>query len=656
MQSTMEGINDMEQFLTDEWHEIAELVQEEECVVYIDSLMIECLHWYTGGKVYSFFKNAGAIAVYQLSSEFSENIEVKNCKKAIIISASIDRCEIETILTTITLKNAFEHITIACPGIPEIQDYNREKVKIFPHSIFLNPIDSDLFLIPSFAEIVPSLTDMYLTTTSKETINNLKDKIETFVNLLNELFFRLNVKEDIYFMGEVSKYIADMLEMLPAAIDRRNNVMSPKKKGVSLIFVDRVLDLCTPTSNNTESLLSRILCTLPPLPDHHNDVAIDMSPLFQNLQDSDSEKIPGCLASNRTLINTLITKNQKDVLTTLNDMLVDILSTKEKSKLKDSLKLKPATRISAHSLEKLVNKFKEVHDLHTILESSNKLQIVLGIIQALTSKKMSQLELLISLEKLVLQNVAVSRYSTSVLGQLSTIIRTRNKRGLDTDNIFTLLVHIYALAGTEIVFSFEQEQQLIDAIADALLEDNISLANDFHENLYMDLSKYQTYINKLTRKGKNDQTLDKEKIVNHAKVIMKRLHTIAQQRNSLQDYSSLISKSSSQEIVRRIGILQQLLTDVLHPDRPELSDLHHSSSSFISSKLNLFKEKAIPHPCDNSWIIVYVVGGITAEEVREAREIISLFNPKCKVTITSSIFLKPTDITFKYLLLDDDCY
>lgn len=71
---------------------------------------------------------------------------------------------------------------------------------------------------------------------------------------------------------------------------------------------------------------------------------------------------------------------------------------------------------------------------------------------------------------------------------------------------------------------------------------------------------------------------------------------------------------------------------------------------------SLFKEKVIPHPCDNPWIIVYVVGGITAEEVREAREIISLFNPKCKVTIASSIFLKPTDITFKYLLLDDDCY
>lgn len=44
--------------------------------------------------------------------------------------------------------------------------------------------------------------------------------------------------------------------------------------------------------------------------------------------------------------------------------------------------------------------------------------MVLAIIQALTSEKTSQLDLLISLEKLVLQNIAVSRDSTSVLGQV----------------------------------------------------------------------------------------------------------------------------------------------------------------------------------------------------------------------------------------------
>ena len=82
------------------------------------------------------------------------------------------------------------------------------------------------------------------------------------------------------------------------------------------------------------------------------------------------------MASNdKTLMNILITKKQKEVLATMNKILVDILSSKENLKLRENLKSKLATRISAHSLEKLVNKFKDVDDLHIISESSKKLQV-----------------------------------------------------------------------------------------------------------------------------------------------------------------------------------------------------------------------------------------------------------------------------------------
>lgn len=42
---------------------------------------------------------------------------------------------------------------------------------------------------------------------------------------------------------------------------------------------------------------------------------------------------------------------------------------------------------------------------------------------------------------------------------------------MDTDNILALLVHIYAFAGTEVQFSSQQEEQLKEAIADAIFED-----------------------------------------------------------------------------------------------------------------------------------------------------------------------------------------
>lgn len=61
----MEIVGDLEQFLADTWHDIANLVRES--AVYIDHAATECLHWHTGGKTYSFLKDAGAVSVYELA-------------------------------------------------------------------------------------------------------------------------------------------------------------------------------------------------------------------------------------------------------------------------------------------------------------------------------------------------------------------------------------------------------------------------------------------------------------------------------------------------------------------------------------------------------------------------------------------------------------
>lgn len=75
----------------------------------------------------------------------------------------------------------------------------------------------------------------------------------------------------------------------------------------------------------------------------------------------------------KNLMNMLIMKKQKEVLTDANKMLIDILS------MEENLKPKPTVRISVHSLEKVVNKFKDVDDLHIISESSKKLQVCASI-------------------------------------------------------------------------------------------------------------------------------------------------------------------------------------------------------------------------------------------------------------------------------------
>ncbi|KAM0736443.1 Sec1 family domain-containing protein 2 [Formica fusca] len=657
----MENVSYLERFLADTWHDIANLVRES--AVYIDHAATECLHWHTGGRMYSFLKDAGAVSVYELAMYNFRYVKVQNCKKATIISTSTNPAFYQRTVKMIMEKNAFNSCTIVTAAHPTVLSYedavpledrmdyiklkrdvkswmstNQQSqdclVTILFRPIFITSIEDDLFVTPPFGDLLSPL--------NSELLKNSECAVDHLVSLFNSLFAYLNLKEDIYSMGKFSEYVAEKLETLPAAVNRKNNLIGTKRKGVSLIFVDRALDLCTPTSNNTESSLARILCTLPHLPHHCNDVAINMSSLFCGSQEF--FEVPGCLASkDKNLMNILIMKKQKEVLIATNKILIDIFSTKE------NLKPKLATRISARSLEKFVNKLKDTDNLDVITESSKKLQVVLGIIQALTSEKTSQLDLLISLEKLVLQNIAVSRDSTSVLGQFSNIIRTREKRGLDTDNILALLVHIYALAGKEIKFSPQQEEQLKEAITDAVFEDIAKLNKNPVNN------KMSVYQQTLLLFGVADDQSIKETSAKVAERIMNILHEIAQQRAFLHDYTSLMSKSSSQEIVQRVGILQQLLTDIFHPDRYEISDLQQRSPSLLSAGFNLFSKGRVKHhPCDNDWVIIYIIGGVTPEEVREAKENISLLNPNCQITLAGSRLLNPLDIVDKFLLSSID--
>lgn len=80
--------------------------------------------------------------------------------------------------------------------------------------IFISSIDNDLLVTPPFSDLLPSLNDT-LMKDSEYTVNH-------FVSLFHSLFTYLNLKEDIYSMGKFSEYIAEKLEILPAAINRRN--------------------------------------------------------------------------------------------------------------------------------------------------------------------------------------------------------------------------------------------------------------------------------------------------------------------------------------------------------------------------------------------------------------------------------------------------
>ena len=56
------------------------------------------------------------------------------------------------------------------------------------------------------------------------------------------------------------------------------------------------------------------------------------------------------------------------------------------------------------------------------------------------------------------------------------------------------------------------------------------------------------------------------------------------------------------------------------------------------------------HPCNNSWIIIYVLGGITPDEINIANNILSIKEHGPKVTLGGTRLLNPFDIVDKILL------
>lgn len=86
--------------------------------------------------------------------------------------------------------------------------------------IFISLIDNGLFVTPPFNDLLSPL--------NSELIKDSEYAVEHFINLFNNLLTYLNLREDIYSMGKFSEYVAEKLEMLPMAIDRRN---------VSVLFI-----------------------------------------------------------------------------------------------------------------------------------------------------------------------------------------------------------------------------------------------------------------------------------------------------------------------------------------------------------------------------------------------------------------------------------
>ncbi|XP_011498041.1 PREDICTED: sec1 family domain-containing protein 2-like [Ceratosolen solmsi marchali] len=654
-------IGDLQEFVDACWKDVLSMVNET--AVYIDHAAAECLHWYTGDKAYITLKDAGAISVHELSVDNLRNVQAKGAKKAVIISTSKNACIYQNTLKLIIDKNNFEKCIIICTVNQTILNYTsvspnceenensydalkrdilywmndrtiskNANVTIMFKPIFVACLKKNVFVTPPFGNLTASDFEVL------STDSIFSDTIKHLITSFHHLFSYYNVKQDIYSLGKMSNYAANELNRFSTMMNKSNSRMKTRK--ISVIFVDRLLDLSTMCSYNSESILGRILCTLPHLPHHSNDIAVLMDNLsLKSEKCSLSLIVPGCLASNNEeLMDILFNKKQEIVLLMLNKMLIDMSTSNESPKSHKIL-----TRISVHSLEKNIKKFRDTESLESLSNNSKKLQLMSAVVQALKSNKTAKIEFIISLEKLILQNLAVSGDSSSVLSQFSNIIKTRITRGLDMENLLVLLIYLYALAGPDIKFSDIHENELKTALNTAIYEDIKNSSNVESTN---ELSAY--YQTLLLLRATDDEAT-REASVKMTEQIMEMLHKTSLQRQSLKKYRQVINKSNPHNMAQHVGILERFVRDLL--DRTSyMPDL-----GFIDTVPSLYKylvgDNEVHHPCDSPWVIIYVLGGITPDEIRTIENIQKTKEVTSPIiTIGGTRLLNPQEVVDKILL------
>ncbi|KAG8231642.1 hypothetical protein J437_LFUL011483 [Ladona fulva] len=147
------------------------------------------------------------------------------------------------------------------------------------------------------------------------------------------------------------------------------------------------------------------------------------------------------------------------------------------------------------------------------------------------------------------------------------------------------------------------------------------------------------------------------------------LESISKSRDSLKKYRTLYSQEYSQRTVTLRPLLAQLAADLFNPSLPPIPDLVCFASNMgqsagikgllRSSLGQLMSTTRPPPPGDAKMVIIFVIGGITGEEVRLIRE--ALWSVKDKaalaaapktVLIGGTRILTPDDVLSSILVED----
>uniref|UniRef100_A0A069DZE7 Putative sec1 family domain protein n=1 Tax=Panstrongylus megistus TaxID=65343 RepID=A0A069DZE7_9HEMI len=618
------------------WIEVCKKVKD--AIIFIDDFSGECLHWH-GGLLR--LLQSGATSVKQFSS--FENGE--DHKKAVFIVSSPLVGPARIILRDLISNSKFLHcvlitscspivLTVATTGnVPESSNEmsalkkleldmlrwmksQESTAEIFHFPISVVPLTDYFFATPPFSNMFPCFTeDLQGKTLYSQMPRNLDLEalplelqigVMHIMTTINSLLSHISVQEEIFCIGLFSSLIGSQLQKYSSSALRAK--MAANK--MSLLLIDRTLDLCSVMYSGKDVLLDKMKSVLPAFPGHSVDVAIDVSPVcYAKNEPNDYTFIaPGCLHEPPSnIFELLINKNVKDIVLELYKRL---------AKASNISKIPPSVTMT--ELESLILKnFQKNYE--KIQASSETIQASLGMIETLKSPKISSLEMAECSQKMLLQSVAAEGNTDEAVKQLQELVLNRNRRGFSIEIILTIITFFYSLIGQKFSVNPQLEKELKKAIADALLEDK------------EELGMPKTFLENVT----------KSNIKEFCEHIFTKLQYLKNARMHLTKYSDIVRYEGPVQPLEYNGLITQLICDIVDVTKPDIPDLRYKANyglrdnftSRFSKILNVSK----PHVMDNEYIMVYVVGGITAQEVKFIKDCFKAYGKDVIIGSTSLV-------------------
>ncbi|NXK49080.1 SCFD2 protein, partial [Chauna torquata] len=120
--------------------------------------------------------------------------------------------------------------------------------------------------------------------------------------------------------------------------------------------------------------------------------------------------------------------------------------------------------------------------------------------------------------------------------------------------------------------------------------------------------------------------------------IFKSLRDIARARMHMKQFNSIHNPGSNTHQASVVlfvqasykPLLKQVVEEICNPDRSDPVDIEHMSSGLtdlLKTGFSMFMKVNRPHPGDHPLLIIFMVGGVTASEVKMVKDLVATRKP-----------------------------